>query len=217
MASLSNSPTDASLQTPLDGALHRPRSLADLFFSFTWLALQGFGGVLVVAQQELVERKKWLTPEKFVEDWAVAQIMPGPNVVNLAMMFGARYFGWRGSIAAMSGLILAPLILILLLVTVYSQWSHLALVQGTLRGMGAVAAGLIMAAALKLLPALGHNPMRLWTSALIMLSTLFLIVVLHWPLVWVLALIGSASMAGAWHRLKQLASDQQASANRDKE
>lgn len=216
MASLSNSRSDASLQAPLDGALQRPRSLADLFFSFTWLALQGFGGVLVVAQQELVERKKWLTPEKFVEDWAVAQIMPGPNVVNLAMMFGARYFGWRGSIAAMSGLILAPLVLILLLVTVYSQWSHLAPVQGALRGMGAVAAGLIMAAALKLLPALVHNPMRLWASALIMLCTLLLIVVLHWPLVWVLIPVGSASMAWAWLRLKQLASDQQSSSTRVK-
>ena len=50
----------------------QPRSLRELFFAFTWLALQGFGGVLAVVQRELVERKRWLTREEFVEEWAVA-------------------------------------------------------------------------------------------------------------------------------------------------
>jgi chromate transporter len=77
----------------------RPASLADLFCSVTVLALQGFGGVLAVVQRELVERKRWLTQDEFIEDWAVAQIMPGPNVVNLSMMIGARYFGLRGAMA----------------------------------------------------------------------------------------------------------------------
>ena len=196
----SKTPSNASLQAPLDGALHRPRSLADLFFSFMWLALQGFGGVLVVAQQELVERKQWLTREKFVEDWAIAQVMPGPNVVNLSMMFGARYFGWRGSLAAMSGLLLAPLLLVLVLVSLYSQWSHSVALQGALRGMGAVAAGLIMAAALKLLPALRHNPMGLIPSVIIMGATLCLIVLLQWPLIGVLTVVGSTAVAWAWRQ-----------------
>ena len=43
---------------------------------------------------ELVEKKRWMTQEEFIEDWAVAQIMPGPNVVNLALMIGGRYFGY---------------------------------------------------------------------------------------------------------------------------
>ena len=73
--------------------LQHPRSKTDLFVSFTILALQGFGGVLAVVQRELVEKKRWMTREQFVEDWAVAQIMPGPNVINLALMIGGRYFG----------------------------------------------------------------------------------------------------------------------------
>ena len=75
---------------PVDDSPSRPqpRSPADLFWSFTWLALQGFGGVLAVVQRELVEKKRWMTDEEFVEDWAVAQIMPGPNVVNLSVMIG---------------------------------------------------------------------------------------------------------------------------------
>ena len=54
-----------------------PRGRADLFWAFTWLSLQGFGGVLAVVQRELVERRRWLTNEQFVEDWAVAQVLPG--------------------------------------------------------------------------------------------------------------------------------------------
>ena len=64
----------------------RPASLTDLFVSFTVLALQGFGGVLAVVQREMVEKKRWLSPDQFLEDWAVAQVLPGPNVVNLALM-----------------------------------------------------------------------------------------------------------------------------------
>jgi chromate transporter len=46
----------------------RPESLTDLFVSFTLLALQGFGGVLAIVQRELVERKRWLTHDEFIED-----------------------------------------------------------------------------------------------------------------------------------------------------
>jgi Chromate transporter len=71
----------------------------------TWLALQGFGGVLAVVQRVLVDQKGWLTNEEFVEDWAVAQVLPGPNVVNLALMIGDRYFGLRGGLAALAGIL----------------------------------------------------------------------------------------------------------------
>ena len=73
--------------------LQQPRSKTDLFVSFTLLALQGFGGVLAVVQRELVEKKRWMTREQFVEDWAVAHILPGPNVVNFCLTIGGRYFG----------------------------------------------------------------------------------------------------------------------------
>jgi chromate transporter len=86
-------------------SLNQPRSRADLFWSFTWLALQGFGGVLAVVQRELVEKKRWMTREQFVEDWAVAQIMPGPNVVNLSMMIGGRCLGLSGALAALAGML----------------------------------------------------------------------------------------------------------------
>src|SRR6476661_10829575 len=99
------------MSSPPSAPLARPASLSDLFISFTLLALQGFGGVLAIVQRELVERKRWLTQEEFIEDWAVAQIMPGPNVVNLALMIGGRWFGLPGALAALGGLLAVPLVL----------------------------------------------------------------------------------------------------------
>ena len=96
----------------------RPQSITDLFVSFTVLALQGFGGVLAVVQRELVEKKRWMTNEEFIENWAVAQVMPGPNVINLALIIGGRYFGLKGALAALSGMLAAPLLIVLTLVKI---------------------------------------------------------------------------------------------------
>src|SRR3954463_1964599 len=134
MTSPPAAPADEGTQRP------RPQSLTDLFLSFTFLALQGFGGVLAVVQRELVERKGWMTREEFVEDWAVAQIMPGPNVINLSLMIGGRYFGLRGAVSAMAGMLTAPLIVVLLLALLHARFADNPHVAGALRGMAAVAA-----------------------------------------------------------------------------
>jgi chromate transporter len=119
----------------------RPQSKTDLFLSFSILALQGFGGVLAVVQRELVEKKKWLTREEFLEDWAVAQILPGPNVVNLSLMIGDRYFGLRGALTALAGMLTFPLLIVLALAVVFGGIADTPMAEGALRGMGAVAAG----------------------------------------------------------------------------
>ena len=134
-----------------------PTSKTDLFVSFSLLALQGFGGVLAVVQRELVEKKKWLTLEEFLEDWAVAQILPGPNVVNLSLMLGDRYFGWRGALTGVAGMLCFPTIVVLLLAALFAGVADVPEVQGALRGMGAVAAGLIAAAGLRLVGALRRD------------------------------------------------------------
>ena len=128
-----------------------PAHLGELFWAFSCLSLQGFGGVLAVVHRELVEKRGWLTPEGFLEDWAIAQVMPGPNVCNLTLMFGDRHFGWRGAITALAGLLALPLLLLLSLGALMGQLTDQAAVAGGLRGMGAVAAGLIAGSALKLL------------------------------------------------------------------
>lgn len=178
---------------------NRPSSKTDLFVSFTWLALQGFGGVLAVVQRELVDRKGWMTQEQFVEDWAVAQILPGPNVVNLSMMIGGRYFGLPGALAALSGMLAAPLVIVLLLAALYGGVADSPIAQGALRGMSAVAAGLITATGLKLIAALDRNPMGLGVCTGLAALTFVAIGLLRWPLLWVLLGIGGAACAWAHH------------------
>jgi chromate transporter len=180
----------------------QPRSPTDLFVSFTLLALQGFGGVLAVVQRELVEKKRWLTREEFVEEWAVAQIMPGPNVVNMALMIGARYFGWRGALAALAGMLTVPLVVVLLLALVYAQFSGHPGVAGALRGMAAVAAGLIAATGLKLFGALKKNVLGpIWCAAFGVVC-FALIALLRLPLAWVLPGLGGLACALAYRNLK---------------
>lgn len=179
----------------------RPTSLTDLFLSFSWLALQGFGGVLAVVQRELVENKRWMTREEFIEEWAVAQIMPGPNVVNLAITLGSRYFGWRGGLTALAGLLCGPLLVVLALAVVYARFSSNPHVAGALRGMGAVAAGLIIATGLKLLPALRRNVMGVPWSAALGAASFVAIAWLRLPLLWVLAGLGTVGCVAAYRSL----------------
>ncbi|MFZ6655172.1 chromate transporter [Undibacterium sp. TJN19] len=180
----------------------RPTSLADLYISFTILALQGFGGVLAIVQREMVERKRWLTMEEFVEDWAVAQILPGPNVVNLSLMIGHRHFGLRGAMAALAGMLSIPLLLVLVLAVIYAQFASHPGVVGALRGMSAVTAGLIIATALKLIPALKNNPLGR-NIALVFTALCFVgIALLRLPLAYVLFGLGSITCALIYRRLK---------------
>jgi chromate transporter len=150
-----------------------PQSLPDLFWTFNRMALQGFGGVLAVAQRELVERKQWMSREEFVEVLSVSQVLPGPNIVNMSLMIGDRHFGLRGAFAALAGMLAIPLVIVLALTALYMHYASLPWVSGALRGMGAVAAGLVISTAL-----------------------------LHWPLVWVLLGLGPLAVALTWTRLK---------------
>lgn len=180
----------------------QPQSLSDLFLSFTFLALQGFGGVVAVVQREMVERKRWLTQEEFVEDWAVAQVMPGPNVVNLSLMIGARSFGLRGALAALAGMLTVPLVLVVLLALVYAQFADHPGVAGALHGMSAVAAGLIVAAGLKLLNALKRHPLGIPVCAALGTACFALIALVRWPLVYALFGLGAVSCVLTYRKLK---------------
>ncbi len=188
---------------PLPDRPH-PTSKTDLFWSFTWLALQGFGGVLPVVQRELVDRKQWLSRDEFVEEWAVAQVLPGPNVVNFALVFGDRYFGLAGGMAALAGLMLFPLMLALTLAALFASIADMPAAQGALRGMGAVTAGLITAAGLKLIPSLKKNVMGRPACAVIAVLTFCAIALLRIPLATVLLTLGILSGFWAYRQLGEL-------------
>ncbi len=186
-------PPDAS-------ALARPRSPAHLFVAFTLLAMQGFGGVLAVAQQELCVRRRWLTAGEFLALLGTAQVLPGPNVCNLSLMVGDRFFGWRGALAALGGMIALPMVVMLALAWLVGQApeqsaAHHAL-RGALWGIAAVAAGQIVGTVLKLAAPLKDNPLGLGASAALAAAAFAMMTWAHWPLVRVL--LGLGVLACGW-------------------
>lgn len=183
-------------------SLARPSSARELFCAFTLLALQGFGGVLAVAQRVLCDQKRWLTKEQFLEVLAVGQVLPGPNVCNIALIVGDRFFGWRGAFAALAGMMTVPLVLVLAVTAVYAQFALHPAVAGALRGMGAVAAGLIVGTALKLSTALRVSPMGIAICIALVVLAFVGVALLHWPLVWILLGLGAVSCVHAWKRLR---------------
>ena len=180
--------------------LNCPAGPGDLFRAFNRLALQGFGGVLPVAQRELVERLRWLTREQFLELLSLSQVLPGPNIINLGLILGDRAFGWRGGLAALAGLLLAPTAIVLLLAVAASHWSQVPQVAGALRGMGIVAAGLVLSTAVKLAPGLGRGVLG-WPLAVVFIAlTVAAVGALRWPLPAVVLGLGMAALAMAWRR-----------------
>jgi len=193
-------------------ATARPASLHELFIAFTVLALHGFGGVIAVAQRELCERRRWLDTREFVDMLASAQVLPGPNVCNLSLMIGDRFFGWRGALTALAGMILAPMALMLLLAWGLAEASNMPQVQGLIRGalggIAAVAAGQIIGTVLKLAAPLREHELG-WPACL-GLAALALALVVHWrwPLVQVLLSLGGAACLVSYALLKRQASRQ---------
>ncbi len=188
--------TDSDFDSPA------PASIAELFVSFTLLALQGFGGVIAVAQRVLVEQKQWLTRDQFVEILSLAQVLPGPNVCNVALIIGDRFLGWRGAFAALAGMMALPLLIVLAVAALYSQYAADPVVAGAFRGMGAVAAGLILGTAIKLAETLRSNPMGARVCWLAGVSVFVAVALLRLPLVWVLIVLGSLASVFAWTRLR---------------
>ena len=180
----------------------KPESIRDIYVSFMLLALQGFGGVLAFMERELVERKKWLTREEFVEEWAVARTMPGPPALNISIMVGARYFGLKGALAAVVGMLMLPCVTILLLGLAYAQFGNYPQVIDALRGMGAVAAGLIAATGLKMLTALKKNPLGIYVCGVFVVLGFVCIALLRLKTVPVLVVLGLAGCLLAYRRVK---------------
>lgn len=174
--------------------MNRPATLTELFLVFSRLALHGFGGVLPWAQRVLVEERRWLDGEDFVELLAFAQLMPGPNVCNLALMAGDRWFGWRGAVVALAAMLLFPALIVLSIALAYDRFSEIAWFQRAVSTMAAVAAGLLLATAVRLGKFYTRRPGWLVFGAIAFLA----IAVFRFPMAWVLAGVAPVAVGLAW-------------------
>ncbi|GHD68849.1 chromate transporter [Jeongeupia chitinilytica] len=168
-----------------------PITPATLFRTFARMGLIGFGGVLPWARRVLVDERGWLDDAEFADLLSTGQILPGPNVVNLAMMFGYRHAGLKGGLCAALGLIGPPGLIVLALGLGYRHVAGNALIQGALHGMTAVAAGLIILTAIRLARA-QHGLRWPWLTGV---AAFVAIALLRWPLLPVLAVLIPTSLA----------------------
>jgi chromate transporter len=170
----------------------------ELFVRFTQVGVSGFGGVMPFARRMLVEERRWLSAEEFTDILSLCQLLPGPNIVNVAVCVGARYHGVRGALATFAGLMTAPFFIILALGALYTQYGHLPAVSALFRGVSAAAAGLVVAMGLKMAAS------RRLRSAMALFAVITFIGIALTRLPLVLFLLGAAplSVAAALWRAK---------------
>ena len=123
----------------------------ELFSGFMKLGLMGFGGVLPLAHQLVVEDRKWLDEDSFTNLLGVCQLLPGGNIINMAVAIGYQFQGTKGAISAVFGLIFAPTIIVILLYELYSQFQNIPVIKHMIEGLAAAAAGLLFSMGLKML------------------------------------------------------------------
>ncbi len=173
-------------------------STGELFIAFLAVGMSGFGGVLPFARRALVERQGWLSEAGFTETLALCQSLPGPNIVNLAVVVGARFAGARGALACVSGLVVAPVALVLLLATLWSRFGADVHVGAAIRGLGAAAAGLVAATSLRMAgPALRKAPL---SAGPLMAAAFVGVGLLRLPLPWVLLVLAPVGVLIARRR-----------------
>lgn len=170
--------------------------LADLFLAFSGIAVMGFGGVLPWARRMLVEQRRWTSEEEFAELLSLCQFLPGGNIINIAVVVGERQRGVAGSLVAVSGLMAAPVLIVLALGTLYLQYGDLPQVQGALTGVASAAAGLILAMAAKMGEPLMRRSGRLALAFVV--ATFLGVGVLRYSLPIVVLVLAPLSIAAAW-------------------
>src|SRR3984893_4470880 len=147
-----------------------PPGLTALFVAFAKISLAGVGGVMVWARRGIVDQHRWMTPEEFNETYALCHFLPGPNIVNLSVVFGSRFRGIPGAIAAFAGLLGPPMVVVTILAAVYAHFGEIDALRRILAGVSCAAVGLLISAVFRMMtPLLRRRDL----DALVMLAAGF--------------------------------------------
>ncbi|WP_426436136.1 chromate transporter [Bradyrhizobium genosp. P] len=167
--------------------------LSELFFAFAKMSLAGFGGVLVWARRGIVEQHRWMTAEEFNETFALCHFLPGPNIVNLSVVFGSRFRGIAGGLAAFAGLVGPPMVIATILAALYVRYGEIDALRRTLAGVSCAAVGLLIAVVFKMMaPLLKRGDV----TGLVALVLVFVAIgLMRWPLQIVLLVAIPLSLA----------------------
>ena len=183
---------------PAAAAPVRP-TLFELLRAFAIVSVSGFGAALPWARRMIVERRQWMTAEEFNEAFALSQFLPGPNTINFAVVFGARFGGAPGALLALIGLMGPPLIIITALAALYGRYGDIGALNHILAGIAAAAAGLLIAMVIRMVAPLFKK--LDWPPAVAIVAFVC-VALLQWPLPLVFLGLAPISIAIAWVKSK---------------
>ena len=188
-------------ETPVSIPPNQP-GLLELFLAFAKMSLAGFGGVLVWARRGIVEQHKWMTAEEFNETYALCHFLPGPNIVNLSFVFGSRFRGFAGGVAAFAGLVGPPMVIATILAAIYAHYGEIDALRRTLAGVACAAVGLLMGVVFKMMAPLLKK--RDVVGLLVMVAVFVAIGLLRLPLQAVLLVGIPVSLAITWYARRRV-------------
>jgi chromate transporter len=182
-----------------------PVSLSKFCGYFLWLGTTGFGGPIALAgymQRDLVERRRWVSREDYLEGLALAQLAPGPLAAQLAIYLGYLRAGTLGASVVGLTFIGPSFLMVLVIAAAYVRYGGLPWMQPAFYGIGAAVVAIIARSAWKLARLVLRHDRVLWTIFTVLaIST----AITGRELVWLFLLGGVvAYLAKAIPRLPQI-------------
>lgn len=178
------------------GAPLRRATLWEIAAVFGVIAMTSFGGgQKAQIRRQLVQQKRWITDRDFIEGLEVAQLMPGPNVLNLAVFMGQRVRGTAGAVVAFFAGSVPPFLIVLLAGAFYFSRFNVPVVHAALMGAAAAAVGLTLSNAIELTQDLWPDAFNL----VVLAAVAFAVSYARLNLVTTLLIFGGVSMA-VYHR-----------------
>jgi chromate transporter len=181
-------------QTDAEPAAQSAPSVANIFTGFFMVGVRGFGGVLPWARRTIVEERKWLTATEFAEVLGLCQFLPGGNIINVSVAVGARFRGGTGAVAALLGLMLAPVAIVIGLGAIYDQFAEQPIVRRAFAGLAAAASAFVLTASLKIAAPLRSRYIAVAIAAV----TFVAIALLRFPLPLAMPVLALVSILALW-------------------
>lgn len=175
-------------------------SLFELALTFNHIALASFGGGLSAWSREVVVvEKKWMSEEEFLSALTMCRILPGANQVNLAVFVGNKMGGVPGAFAAIFGLTLVPVLIVLGLGFFYFSFNRVPALESILKGAAAAAVALTLSMAIKT----GQKCLGGVVPIILFASIFVLNGIVRLPLLTCLAILAPISLIWGWPRKKK--------------
>ena len=187
-------PIGAPFGVPTGGSGTTDPSITEIFIGFFTIGVRGFGGVLPWARRAMVEERHWLTPAEFTEVLGLCQFLPGGNIINVSVAVGSRFRGAPGAIAALTGLMLAPVAIVIGLGAIYDQFAEQPVVRRAFAGLAAAASAFVLTASLKIAAPLRGR----WLALAITVITFVAIAVIRLPLPLAMPVLAGVSILALW-------------------